>query len=74
MEKITKQTWEKYDLPENLYELLMDKYNEVKATAQPDANVKANFPSQPQIQKEQGLPQTLNLENTNQCKNLLNII
>lgn len=35
MEKINKQTWEKYDLPENLYELLMEKYNEIKVASQP---------------------------------------
>lgn len=32
MEKLTLQTWEKLDLPENLYELLMEKYNQEKNT------------------------------------------
>lgn len=67
MEKITKQTWEKNDLPENLFELLMDKYNEVKGTTQPEANVIANLTSQPQIKKEQSLPMKENIEKSNQC-------
>jgi hypothetical protein len=66
MEKITKQTWEKYDLPENLFELLMEKYNEVKGTTQLDVNSKANVNSQPPTQKEQILPLKEKSENVNQ--------
>jgi len=66
MEKITKQTWEKYDLPENLFELLMDKYNEVKGITQLDVNSKANVNSGPPTQKEQILPLKENYENVNQ--------
>lgn len=71
MEKITKQTWEKYDLPENLFELLMDKYNEIKAASQPDLNSKSNLASQYSSAKVQTIPSEEITENKNQRKNLI---
>ncbi len=80
MEKITKQIWDKNDLPENLLEMLMDKYNEVKQTTKqpPDASAKAQLSSQLQIQSEQNLPlkeiieniTASNSTNTNQRNNI----
>ncbi len=55
MEKITKQSWEKYDLPENLYELLIEKYNEIKENSQsiPQPGTTSNIVNVPDDDKTQ---------------------
>jgi len=76
MEKITKQIWEKNDLPENLYELLMEKYNYEKSNStssiqQQKQDLKSpNIKSESEKQNETIKSQMQNINNTNQCNYL----